>query len=56
MLSSWLWIDINGFSDDEIERYKEVIESTAHLIIEFAKEGGYVALKKTAGGGVKLGY
>ncbi|WP_370749437.1 hypothetical protein [Eubacterium sp.] len=38
-LPDYEWIDINGFSDDEIERYKEVIESIAHLIMESAKEG-----------------
>lgn len=40
-LPDYEWKDIRGFSDDEMERYKEIIESTAHLIMEFAKEGGF---------------
>lgn len=39
-LPDYEWKDINGFSDSEMKRYNEIIESTAHLIIEFAKEGG----------------
>lgn len=40
-LPDYEWKDINGFSDREMKRYNEIIESTAHLIIEFAKEGGF---------------
>ena len=40
-LPAYEWKEINGFSSDEIERYREIIESTAHLIMEFAKEGGF---------------
>ena len=30
-----------GFSSEEIERYMEVLHSTAHLILEFSQEGGF---------------
>lgn len=40
-LPSYRWEDIQGFSEEEIDRYREVIESTAHLILRFAKEGGF---------------
>ena len=30
-----------GFTDAEKKKYLDVIRSTAHLIIEFAKEGGF---------------
>lgn len=40
-LPDYEWKVIHGFSDDEMERYKEIVESTAHLIMEFAKEGGF---------------
>ena len=30
-----------GFSGQEMERYRDVIESTAHLIMRFAAEGGF---------------
>ena len=39
-LQDYEWVDISGFTSTEIERYKEIIESTAHLIMEFSKEGG----------------
>ncbi|MCD8238776.1 MAG: hypothetical protein LUC92_05520 [Clostridiales bacterium] len=40
-LPDYEWTDINGFTSDEISKYQEIIESTAHLIIEFAGEGGF---------------
>ena len=39
-LPQYTWEDIFGFSKEEIQKYQEFIESTAHLIIKFAKEGG----------------
>ena len=33
--------DIYGLSEQEVERYMEVIRSTAHLIMEFSEEGGF---------------
>lgn len=32
--------DIYKFSDEDIKRFQEIIESTAHLILEFSQEGG----------------
>jgi hypothetical protein len=40
-LPSYTWEDVFGFSDEEINRYKKVIESTAHLIMEFSQKGGF---------------
>ena len=40
-LTSYRWEDVKGFSTKEIDRYQEVIESTAHLIMEFAQTGGF---------------
>lgn len=40
-LPAYRWEDIQGFSAKEIDRYQEVIESTAHLIMEFAQTGGF---------------
>lgn len=46
-LPSYEWQDVFGFSQEDISRYQEVIESTAHLILEFSKEGGFEhALRK----------
>ena len=33
--------DVLGFSEGELSRLREVIESTAHLILQFSKEGGF---------------
>ena len=33
--------DIFGFSDDEVNKYMKIVRSTAHLIMEFASEGGF---------------
>lgn len=40
-LPSYEWTDAFGFSKEELARYHEVIESTAHLIMEFSKDGGF---------------
>lgn len=40
-LPTYRWEDVKGFSAKEIDRYQEVIESTAHLIMEFAQTGGF---------------
>ena len=39
-LPSYTWEDVFGFSDEEINRYKKVIESTALLIMEISQKGG----------------
>ena len=40
-LPDYRWEDIFGFSQAQIEYYQQVIESTAHLIIQFSQEGGF---------------
>jgi len=40
-LPEYKWDEIVGFSDNDIDKYQEILESTAHLIIRFAKEGGF---------------
>lgn len=40
-LPDYTWEDISEFSEDEIAKFKELIESTAHLIMEFSQEGGF---------------
>lgn len=39
-LPKYEWDNIVGFSQDEINNYQEIIESMAHLIFRFAKQGG----------------
>ena len=40
-LPKYQWQDIEGFTEAEIDRYQEVLESVAHLIIQFSQEGGF---------------
>ena len=35
------WSEIQGFSNDDIDKYQEILESTVHLIIRFACDGGF---------------
>ena len=41
-LPKYEWDEIIGFSNDDVLRYQEIIESTAHLIMRFAKDGGFM--------------
>jgi len=40
-LPGYQWEDIFEYSKEEIDRFSEIIRSTAHLIMEFAQEGGF---------------
>lgn len=37
-LPGYEWEDIFGFSENEMERYREIIQSTAHLVLEFSQK------------------
>ena len=34
------WENVNGYSDTEMDYFKEFVRNNAHLMIEFSKEGG----------------
>lgn len=40
-IPGYRWEDVYGFSQEDINRYQEIIESTAHLILEFSQCGGF---------------
>lgn len=40
-LPGYEWKTIEDFSQDDISKFQEILESTAHLIIRFAQEGGF---------------
>lgn len=40
-LPGYEWENVAGFTPEEIARYQNVLESVAHLIIEFSKQGGF---------------
>ena len=39
-LPKYEWKNNCGFTQKELDRYQEVIQSTAHLIMEFSQSGG----------------
>lgn len=39
-LPEYEWRNNNGFDDEDIGKFQELLESTAHIIIELAREGG----------------
>lgn len=41
LIPGYEWKNVNGFSEQEISHYQEIIESTAHLILDFARTGGF---------------
>lgn len=40
-LPKYEWKSIDGFTDADIERYQKIVESVAHLIIQFSQSGGF---------------
>ena len=40
-LPRYRWENVEGFGDDEMAKLKEVVKSTAHLMMEFADTGGF---------------
>jgi hypothetical protein len=40
-LPGYEWENVAGFTPEEIARYQNILESVAHLIIEFSKQGGF---------------
>lgn len=40
-LPSYQWEDISGFSEIEMQYFKEFVESIAHLVFRYAKCGGF---------------
>ena len=40
-LPSYEWREIEGFKPADIKRYQSILESTAHLIIRFSRNGGF---------------
>lgn len=40
-LPKYEWKGINGFTENDIEKYQKLLESVAHLIIRFSQQGGF---------------
>lgn len=41
IIPGYIWQSNGGYSEKEISKFQEIIESTAHLILEFSQEGGF---------------
>ncbi len=39
-LPEYKWEEISGYSDAEMEYFKQLLRANAHLIIEFSQKGG----------------
>lgn len=39
-LPDYVWENINGYSEEEMEYFRQFVRNNAHLLIEFSKEGG----------------
>ena len=40
-LPGYEWEGVSGFSEAEMDRLRDVIHSTAHLILQFSQEGDF---------------
>ena len=40
-LPSYEWTGVSGFTDNEMTELKDILESEAHMIFEFAASGGF---------------
>lgn len=41
ILPSYDWIDIEGYSQEEMKKWDEFIHHNAHIILSLAAEGGF---------------
>lgn len=41
ILPGYAWSEVFGFTDADLQRYEEILRSTAHLILQFSQEGGF---------------
>ncbi|HBA69486.1 MAG TPA: hypothetical protein DCZ40_09040 [Lachnospiraceae bacterium] len=39
-LPNYIWKDIVGFSEEEMNYFKQLLRNNAHLIMEFSQQGG----------------
>jgi hypothetical protein len=44
-LPHYIWEDIYKYSDDEMDKWRELIKANAHLIMEYSTKEGYLNVK-----------
>ena len=40
-LPGYQWENVSGFTEEEMKEFDRFLHANAHLIVEFAKEGGF---------------
>ena len=40
-LPAYRWAAVDGVTDTEIAEYQKILESVAHLILDFSRDGGF---------------
>ncbi len=40
LLPQYRWLDVHGYSKEELEHFGEIVRNNAHLILEFSQKGG----------------
>ena len=40
ILPAYVWKNVSGFSQEDIDRFQEFLESVSHIIIDLARNGG----------------
>lgn len=40
VLPSYTWIKVEGFTDEEIQKFNEILRHNAHLLYKYASTGG----------------
>ena len=41
-LPDYKWEDVSGYTEEEMLRYRKLVKDNAHLMMEFAAEGGFL--------------
>ena len=41
ILPDYKWESAEGFSEEELDGFRELIESLAHIVIQLARDGGF---------------
>ncbi len=41
ILPTYEWKNVNGFSQEDIDGFQELLESVSHIIIDLARNGGF---------------
>ncbi len=40
-IPGYAWYDVEGYTDEELSENRKILESLSHLIVRFARNGGF---------------